>query len=92
MAGNGWGRNAVPLCAGAVLGGALVLEVIVVLLQLRHEDSGEHEHDQRQPFPFLSLVSLLFLLGNALENARRFITASPSTRGVMLAGAGQGWE
>ncbi|XP_060108004.1 probable palmitoyltransferase ZDHHC24 [Heteronotia binoei] len=92
MAGNGWGRNAVPLCAGAVLGGALILEVFVVLVQLRHEDGDGHEHEKGQPFPFSSLVSLLFLLGNALENARRFITASPSTRGVMLAGAGQGWD
>ncbi|XP_054840796.1 probable palmitoyltransferase ZDHHC24 [Eublepharis macularius] len=92
MAGNGWGRNAVPLCAGVALGGALALEVFVVLVRLRRGDGNGHEHEKAQPFPFLSLASLLFLLGNALENARRFVTASPSTRGVMLAGAGQGWD
>lgn len=83
MAGDGWGRRVLPVCVGVTLGGALVLEVVAVLLWRWRE--GES-------FPFLWLASLLFFLANALENARRFVTASPSTRGVMLAGAGQGWE
>uniref|UniRef100_A0ABM5F3N8 Palmitoyltransferase n=1 Tax=Pogona vitticeps TaxID=103695 RepID=A0ABM5F3N8_9SAUR len=88
MAGRGWGRRAlVPVCVGAFLGAALVVEVLAVLLQRRRTESEEP-----RPFPLLPLGALLFLVGNALENARRFVTASPSTRGVMLAGAGQGWD
>ncbi|XP_066466334.1 probable palmitoyltransferase ZDHHC24 [Tiliqua scincoides] len=92
MASGGWGRNALPLCAGAALGGALVLEVLAVLLRGRPA-GHDHEGGSRQgAFPFWSLAALFYLLGNALENARRFVVASPSTRGVMLAGAGQGWD
>lgn len=88
MAGRGW-MNALPLYAGSLLGGALLLEVLL----LRQRASREHDAGGRTgAFPFFTLASLLYLLGNALENARRFLTASPSTRGVMLAGAGQGWE
>ncbi|XP_042295512.1 probable palmitoyltransferase ZDHHC24 [Sceloporus undulatus] len=90
MAGQGWGRRALPVFAGAALGGALVLEVLAVLL-LREESEGKGG-GRPLHFPFWPLVSLLYLLANALENARRFIIASPSTRGVMLAGAGQGWD
>ncbi|KAJ6654271.1 hypothetical protein lerEdw1_007368 [Lerista edwardsae] len=87
MAGRGW--NALPLCAGSLLGGALLLEVLL----LRQRAGREHDADGRKgALPFFTLASLLYLLGNALENARRFVTASPSTRGVMLAGAGQGWD
>ncbi|XP_063001954.1 probable palmitoyltransferase ZDHHC24 [Elgaria multicarinata webbii] len=88
MAGNGWDKRALPVYAGAALGGALVLEVLAVLLLRERGDEARGP----APFPFFALASLLFLLGNALENARRFVTASPSTRGVMLAGAGQGWD
>ncbi|KAG8146700.1 hypothetical protein E2320_013822 [Naja naja] len=83
MAGSDWDRRVLPVCVGAVLATALVAEVLVVLLRFR--PPGE-------PFPFWPIASLLFLLTSALENARRFIMASPSTRGVMLAGAGQGWD
>ncbi|KAJ7307469.1 hypothetical protein JRQ81_009490 [Phrynocephalus forsythii] len=95
MAGYGWGRRALPVGVGAVLGAALVVEVLAVLLLLRRRGRGRGggaADGEPLPFPFLPLGALLFLLGNALENARRFVTASPSTRGVMLAGAGQGWE
>ncbi|XP_063172961.1 probable palmitoyltransferase ZDHHC24 [Candoia aspera] len=83
MAGRGWDRRVLPVCAGAALAAAIVAEVLVVLLRLRPR--GEQ-------FPGWPLAVLLLLLGSALESARRFITASPSTRGVMLAGAGQGWD
>ncbi|XP_053133630.1 probable palmitoyltransferase ZDHHC24 isoform X1 [Hemicordylus capensis] len=94
---SSWSRRALPMCAGAALGGALVLEVLTVLF-LRRRDYGGEGHEREGggrvagSFPFLQLASLLFLLGNALESARRFITASPSTRGIMLAGEGQGWD
>lgn len=83
MEGRDWDRRALPVCAGAVLATTLVAEVLLVLL--RFLPPGE-------PLPVWPIASLLFLLANALENARRFIMASPSTRGVMLAGEGQGWE
>ncbi|XP_032090248.1 probable palmitoyltransferase ZDHHC24 [Thamnophis elegans] len=83
MAASDWDRRALPVCVGAVLATALVAEVLVVLL--RFPPPG-------QPFPFWPIASLLFLLTSALESSRRFIMASPSTRGVMLAGAGQGWD
>ncbi|XP_028566019.2 putative palmitoyltransferase ZDHHC24 [Podarcis muralis] len=94
MAGSGWERRVLPVCVGAALVGALALEVVAVLL-LRQRGGGREsgsEAPRTEAFPFVSLASLLFLLGNVLENARRFVTASPSTRGVMLAGAGQGWD
>ncbi|KAM3824843.1 putative palmitoyltransferase ZDHHC24 [Vipera latastei] len=83
MEGRDWDRRALPVCAGAVLATTLVSEVLLVLL--RFLPPGE-------PLPVWPIASLLFLLANALENARRFIMASPSTRGVMLAGEGQGWD
>ncbi|KAL7978276.1 hypothetical protein Chor_014815 [Crotalus horridus] len=83
MEGRDWDRRALPVCAGAVLATTLVAEVLLVLLRFRPPG---------QPFPLWPIASLLFLLASALENARRFIMASPSTRGVMLAGAGQGWD
>nr|XP_034953690.1 probable palmitoyltransferase ZDHHC24 isoform X2 [Zootoca vivipara] len=94
MAGSGWERRVLPVCVGAALVGALALEVIAVLLLRQRGGAGERGSEARrtEAFPFASLASLLFLLGNVLENARRFVTASPSTRGVMLAGAGQGWD
>ncbi|CAI5798064.1 probable palmitoyltransferase ZDHHC24 [Podarcis lilfordi] len=94
MAGRGWERRVLPVCVGAALVGALALEVVTVLLLRQRGGGGERgsEAPRTEAFPFVSLASLLFLLGNVLENARRFVTASPSTRGVMLAGAGQGWD
>ncbi|XP_033030756.1 probable palmitoyltransferase ZDHHC24 [Lacerta agilis] len=94
MAGSGWERRVLPVCVGAALVGALALEVIAVLLLRQRGGADERESEARrtEAFPFVSLASLLFLLVNVLENARRFVTASPSTRGVMLAGAGQGWD
>nr|XP_028566019.1 probable palmitoyltransferase ZDHHC24 [Podarcis muralis]XP_028566020.1 probable palmitoyltransferase ZDHHC24 [Podarcis muralis]XP_028566109.1 probable palmitoyltransferase ZDHHC24 [Podarcis muralis]XP_028566110.1 probable palmitoyltransferase ZDHHC24 [Podarcis muralis] len=94
MAGSGWERRVLPVCVGAALVGALALEVVAVLLLRQRGGGGERgsEAPKTEAFPFVSLASLLFLLGNVLENARRFVTASPSTRGVMLAGAGQGWD
>nr|XP_060614352.1 probable palmitoyltransferase ZDHHC24 [Anolis sagrei ordinatus] len=85
MAGPDWRKRALPMLAGAALGSALAAEVLALLL-LRRRGRAEER------FPFWTLAALLGLLGNALEGARRFVTASPSTRGVMLAGAGQGWD
>lgn len=42
--------------------------------------------------PAWHLPPLLFLLANTAANAGLFVATSPSTRGVVLAGAvGQGW-
>uniref|UniRef100_A0A8C8RNT7 Palmitoyltransferase n=1 Tax=Pelusios castaneus TaxID=367368 RepID=A0A8C8RNT7_9SAUR len=73
-----------PLAVTLALVGAAAAEVLCLLLWA--------EAPPALPLA-LHLAALLFLLANVLGNMVLFVSANPSVRGVLLAGAvGQGWE